>query len=154
MFIKKHLILGSGGKTGRYPLIYQSLRLALDYYKRLQNLPDSTFAMHYAAMKEQKVMKLPWYQNLEPLIKLDEIFHLDHVKAHRVIKSKGNADSIEPRWELNRNNFNLTNKLMQLENVRLLPSKKFRVKNVIYKLSNKFTQCWQFEKSVSSKLSF
>ena len=74
--------------------------------------------------------------------------------AHRVIKSKGNADLIEPRWELNRNNINLTNKLMQLENVRPLPSEKFRVKNVIDKLSNKFTQCWQFEKSVSSKLSF
>ena len=37
-------------------------------------------------------------------MKLDEIFHLDHVKAHRVIKSKDNANSIEPRWELNRNN--------------------------------------------------
>ena len=137
---------------GRYPLIYQSLRLALNYLKRLQNLPYSTFA--HAATKEQKAMKLPWYQNLEPLMKLDEIFHLEHVKAHRVIKSKGNADSIEPRWELNRNNNNLTNKLMQLENVRPLPSEKFRVKNVIDKLSNKFAQCWQFEKSVSSKLSF
>ena len=45
-------------------------------------------------MKEQQVMKLPWYQNLEPLIELDEIFHLDHVnilKAHRLIKSKDNA---------------------------------------------------------------
>ena len=63
-------------------------------------------------------------------MKLDEIFHLDHVKAHRVIKSNGNADSIEPRWELNRNNINLTNKLMQLENVRPLPSEEFRVKNV------------------------
>ena len=61
-------------------------------------------------------------------MKLDEIFHLDHVKAHRVIKSKGNADSIEPRWELNRNNIDLTNQLMQLENVRPLPSQKFRVK--------------------------
>ena len=66
-------------------------------------------------------------QNLEPLIKLDEIFHLYQVKAHRVIKSKGNAHSIEPRWELNRNNIDLTNKLMQLENVRLLPSEKCRV---------------------------
>ena len=37
-------------------------------------------------------------------MKLDEIFQLDHVKAHRVIKSKGNAHSIEPRRELNRNN--------------------------------------------------
>ena len=103
---KKASNIGVWGETGRYPLIYQSLRLALNYYKRLQNLPDSTFA--HAAMKEQKAMKLPWYQNLEPLMKLDEIFHLDHVKAHRLIKSKGNADSIEPRWELNRNNINLT----------------------------------------------
>ena len=108
-------------------------------------------------MKEQKAMKLPWYKNLKPLIKLDEIFHLklDHVKAHRIIKSKGNAHSIEPRWEFNRNNIDLTNKLMQLKNVRPLLSaqvKHFELKNVIDKLSDKFTQCWQFEKSVSSKL--
>ena len=51
-------------------------------------------------------------QNLEPHMKLVEIFHYDHVKAHRVIKCKGNTDSIGPRWELNRNNINLTNKLM------------------------------------------
>ena len=40
--------------------------------------------------------------------------------------------------------------------MRPLLSEKFRVKNVIDELSNKikFTQCWQFEKSVSSKLSF
>ena len=147
---KKASNIGVWEGTDRYPLIYQSLRLALNYYKRLQNLPDSTFA--HAAMKEQKAMKLPWYQNLEPLMKLDDIFHLDHVKAHRVIKSKGNADSIEPRWELNRNNINLTNKLLQQENVRPLPSEKFRAKKVINKLSNKFTQCWQFEKYVSSKI--
>ena len=53
---------------------------------------------------------------------------MDHVKAHPVIKSKGNAHYIEPKWEINRNNINLTNKIMQLENVRPLPSEKFRVK--------------------------
>ena len=57
---KKTSNIGVWGETGRYPLIYQSLRLALDNYKRLQNLPDSTFA--HAAMKEQKAMKLPWYK--------------------------------------------------------------------------------------------
>ena len=54
---KKASNIGVWGETGRYPLIYQSLRLALKYYKRLQNIPDSTFA--HAAMKEQKAMKLP-----------------------------------------------------------------------------------------------
>ena len=41
--------VGVWGETGRYPLIYQSLRLTLNFYKRLQKLPDSSFAK--AALK-------------------------------------------------------------------------------------------------------
>ena len=75
--------VGVWGETGRYPLIYQSLRLTLNFYKRLQKLPDSSFAK--AALTEQVQLKLPWLSYIEPITKLDAILHLDHVSAHRIL---------------------------------------------------------------------
>ena len=45
-------------------------------------LPDSSFAK--AALKEQVQLKLPWFSYIEPITKLDAIFHLDHVIVHIV----------------------------------------------------------------------
>ena len=77
--------IGVWGETGRYPLIYQSIRLTLNYYKRLLNIPKNSFV--FAALKEQKSLKLPWFKNIESLLKLDEIYNLDHVTAFRTIVS-------------------------------------------------------------------
>ena len=57
--------IGIWGETGRYPLIYQAIRLTLNFYKRLQNLPKTSFAK--AALNDQKLFKLPWFTNIEPL---------------------------------------------------------------------------------------
>ena len=32
-------------------------------------------------------MKLPWYKNIEHLLKLDDIYHIDHVSAHEAISN-------------------------------------------------------------------
>ena len=136
--------VGVWGETGRYPLIYQSLRLTLNFYKRLQKLPDSSFAK--AALKEQVQLKLPWFSYFEPITKLDEIFHLDHVSAHRILNSK----KVSNKPLCNKN----INSLSGLRSANPLPSKKFRVEEVIKILTKKFVQSWEDGKSSSSKLSF
>ena len=62
----------------------QAIRLTLNYHKRLLHLPDGTFIK--AALHEQKKLNLPWFKNIETLLKLDEIYRLDHVSAFRTSK--------------------------------------------------------------------
>ena len=83
--------IGVWGETGRYPLIYQSIKLALKYYRRVTELDHNSFA--YAALCEQKAHNLPWYKNIESLLKLDEIYDLDHVTAHRVMKTTASKNN-------------------------------------------------------------
>ncbi len=129
--------VGVWGESGRYPLIYQSIRLTLNYYKRLLHMPDGTFVK--AALHEQKLLNLPWFKNINPLLKLDEVFHQDHVTAFRTIN---NIKSVR------------SNRTSVSNSVKPLPSTKFRVKNIIKTLTDHFIECWEHEKSKSTKLSF
>ena len=137
---KKASNVGVWGESGRYPLIYQSIRLTLNYYKRLLKSPSDTFI--HAALKEQQSLNLPWYRNIEPLIKMDEIYHLDHVTAHKKAKSKQQLIVKRPELDNGENRS------------KPLPSKKFRVQTIMHNLQHHFTECWQYEKSNSTKLSF
>ena len=139
--------VGVWGETGRYPIIYQAIRLTLNYYKQLLKAPKNSFV--YAALKEQKKLKLPWYKNIEPILKLDEVYHLNHVTAHRTIKCKNRCDppNTEP-VSSSSNGPQLSNKS------KPLPSEKFRVLKVLNTLTKHFTNCWDHEKSNSSKLSY
>ena len=130
--------VGVWGESGRYPLIYQAIRLTLNYFKRLSNLTDGTFIK--AALYEQKTLNLPWFKNIEPLLKLDEIFHQDHVTAFRTLKNK--------QTSIRTTNSNV------MQTIKPLPSRKFRVQNIIKSLTDHFIECWEHEKSSSSKLSF
>ena len=91
-------------------------------------------------------LKLPWFSYIEPITKLDEIFHLDHVSAHRILNSK----NLSNKPLCNKN----INSLSGLRSANPLPSKKFRVEEVIKILTKKFVQSWEDGKSSSSKLSF
>ena len=133
--------VGIWGETGRYPLIYQSIRLTLNYYNHLLHAPKNSFV--HAALKEQKDLKLPWFRNIEPLLKLDEIFHMDHVSAYQTLSN------LTPRTK-SANEIN--NKA--ISKIKPLPSRKFRVQTIMHILTNHFTKCWDHEKSCSSKLSF
>ena len=130
------------GETGRYPLIYQSIRLTLNYYKRLTNIPKTAFV--FSALKEQKSLKLPWFKNIEPLLKLDEIFELDHVSAYRIVQSNSNQTE----------NFDKNPTKSANVSVKPLSSKKYRVQRILNIISEHFVNCWEYEKSISPKLSF
>ena len=77
----------------RYPLIYQNIKLTLSYYERLTELNQDKLV--FAALQEQKAMKLPWYKNIELLMKIDEIFEQDHVTAY-FSKKHPNPNSVSP----------------------------------------------------------
>ena len=146
---RKSSNIGVWGESGRYPLIYESIRLTLNYYNRLMSAPANSFVK--AALKEQKKLKLPWYKNIEPLLKIDDIYHLDHVTAHRIT----NSPTITKKGHsINCQSAKLPDGLASLTKSQPLPCKKFRVQTIIKLLKDHFVQCWEHEKSSSPKLIF
>ena len=94
------------------------------YTKRLLKLPDASFAR--AALKEQVQLRLPWYSYMEPITKLDEILHLDHVSAHHILNSNRRTKNVCNTPLCNKN----MNSLSGLRPANPLPSKKFRVEEL------------------------
>lgn len=150
--------IGTLGESGRYPLIYQAIKLSLNYYQRLTKLSHNSFVS--AALQEQKLLNLPWYKNIELLLKIDQIFNQDHVTA---FKAKMNPSKVKDgdRFEIPRNPQNyskssvsLLNELSNLRPMKPLPSKQFRIHHILKNLREHFQKCWEHEKSKSSKLAF
>ena len=57
--------IGCWGDTGRYPLIFEALKLAADYHERLKKLNDDSLLL--AAYNEQVSLNLTWYNNMNSL---------------------------------------------------------------------------------------
>ena len=93
---KKASNVGAWGESGRYPLIYQSVQLTLNFYKRLLKSSPNNNTFVYAALKEQQLLNLPWYRKIEPLLKFDEMYHLDHVTAYKMTNSKMSSSVLKP----------------------------------------------------------
>ena len=55
--------IGTWGESGRYPLLYQSIKLTLKYFQRIDNMKTASFVK--AALQEQKIMNLSWYKKHE-----------------------------------------------------------------------------------------
>ena len=148
---RKSSNVGVWGETGRFPLIYQSISLTLNYYKRIVNMPRSSFIN--AAINEQKSMNLSWYKNVESLLKLDELYHLDHVSAYRITscKEKTKTKSFECQKPENET---LKNILFNYPQIKPLPCKKFRIKEIYNSLTKHFIDCWNNDKLNSPKLAF
>ena len=54
------------GETGKFPILFGCIRLCIEYFKRIINLPDTSFAK--AAIIEQIHLNLPWYDNTKKVI--------------------------------------------------------------------------------------
>ena len=146
--------VGVWGETGRIPLIYQSIRLTLNYFKRL-NTKSKSNSFVAAALKEQKSLNLPWYRYIKPLLELDEIYKLDHVTAHRILNTNSaNKAGHFPVSESKVLKDSLKNQSNLNQSIKPLYSEKFRIPKIIEALTNQFKECWQYQKSISSKLSF
>ena len=94
-------------------------------------------------MHEQKTLNLPWFKNVEPILKLDEIFHQDHVTAFRTLKNIKIPKTTKSKARDSSNS-----------QAKPLPSRKFRIQNIIKLLTNHFADCWEYDKSNSAKLLF
>ena len=163
---RKSSTIGIWDETGRFPLVYQALRLSLNYFKRLESLTSGSFVS--AALMEQKSMDLPWFKNIKSLLKLDEIYSLDHVSAFCATKAKASNptatnDEHHPILDIKINykcnhscpkSHPTLEPLINTRKIKPLKSKKYRVYKIIEKLTEHFKQCWEHKKSTSSKLSF
>ena len=63
---KRSSNLASWGETGRFPLVFESIKLSIDYFKRVMNLSPSLLVR--AAMNEQIRLQLSWFSNVKDLI--------------------------------------------------------------------------------------
>ena len=135
-------------------MIYQSIRLTLNYFKRL-NKKSKSNSFVAAALKEQKSQNLPWYRYIKPLLELDEIYKLDHVTAHRILNTNSaNKAAHNPVSDRKVLKYPLKNQSNASQSIKPLFSKKYRISKIIEALTNQFKKCWQYQKSTSSKLSF
>jgi exonuclease III len=141
---RKSSNIGVWGESGRFPIIYQCIRLSLNYYTRLNKLEDNSFIR--AALHEQKLLNLSWYKNIESLLKLDSIYFEDHVTAHRILNHKSCARVTHSHP--------LPRSLKDLKCDVPLPSRQYRVNQISDVLLNHFKACWEHEKSISPKLSY
>ena len=141
---RKSSNVGVWGETGRFPLIFEAIRLSLNYFKRINTMDDNSLVN--AAVHEQKALDLPWYKSIKHLLKLDEIYSLDHVTAYQKLTSRStsNKKSQHPNHDPIKN----------LTELKPLPSKKFRVWKIMNVLRDHFSHCWEASKSSSPKLQF
>ena len=66
MFTKKTSNIGIWGDTGRYPLIFDALKLSVDYFERASCAPEHTLLRK--SFEEQKLLKLDWFTNTARII--------------------------------------------------------------------------------------
>ena len=132
---------------GRYPLVYQSIKLTLNYYRRLTIMKPGSLV--YAALQEQKSLNLPWFRNIESLLQIDDLYNQDHVTAFHTIKGNKKYH----REYTSRASKNILKQLSLLRTAKPIPSKKFRTEHVLQRLKDHFKGCWNNEKSKSTKLS-
>ena len=148
---RKSSNIGVWGETGRFPLFLEAIRLSLNYFKRLESLDPKSLVQ--AALREQKSLNLPWFKGIKPLLKLDDIYSLDHVTAFRATKTKVNMDP--KNFTLAKNHLHHQFPILtKIDALKPLESKKYRVGVVLDKLKNHFTHCWETVKSTSPKLKF
>ena len=91
-------------------------------------------------------------------MKIDHIFNQNHVTAFqsKMEPTKSSTNLLIPKMSPNRStsSLNLLNKFSNLKPAKPLPSKQFRPGHVLSYLKEHFKNCWEYEKSKSSKLSF
>ena len=154
--------VGAWGETGRYPLVYQAIKLTARYYDRVSKLCNGSLVN--AALQEQKKMNLPWFKSTKRILEMDHIYHKDHVYAHQEIsKSK--------TFRTKFSTMNESSNIKQSNTVHIsgtqkfpfkastnfnilkpMPSEKFRTPFILKQAKNTFVNCWHDQKSTSPKL--
>ena len=135
------------GDTGRYPLIYECIKLTLNYFKRVDDLKDDSLV--YAALLEQKSLNLNWYKNIENLLKIDKKYTLDHVTVANYHNSQSQVNEKNAKHSefllhngfIKVRNAKLENFLSKLTVAKPIPSKRFDAKSIYNTVRTKFIEC-------------
>ena len=137
--------IGVWGESGRLPLVYESIRLSINYMKRIENLENTSLVS--AALREQKKLNLPWYARMKAILKIDEIYSNDHVTAYHALYPKSKL--IKP------NRIEIPHVLLShVEKLNPVKSEKCRTWKIIEALTENFKLSWQHQKFTSPKLTF
>ena len=141
--------IGTWGESGRYPLLYQSIKLTLKYYQRIDNMKTASIVK--AALQEQKIMNLSWYKNIKTLLKLDNLYHMDHVSAFKYLHQETDITTDSSQHSNHINNSQL-NKYKHLKPINPISCKKYRIEPIMKSLKDHFKSIWEQEKKDSAKL--
>ena len=146
---RKSSNIGVWGESGRLPLVFQSIRLSLNYLKRLENMEGTSFVA--AALSEQKKLNLPWYAKLKPLLEIDDIYSQNHVTAFRTLNPKSNMVNPATDIDIPISNGSVCHGITNLQPIK---SQKFRTWKIVDSLNNWFKAQWEKQKSTSPKLTY
>ena len=117
--------IGTWGESGRYPLLYQSIKLTLKYYQRIDNI--KTVSIVKAALQEQKIMNLLWYKNI---LKLDNLYHMDHASAFKYLHQEKDITTDSSQHSNHINNSQL-NKYKPSKPIDPISCKKYRIEPIM-----------------------
>ena len=146
--------LGSWGESGRYPLIYECLRLTLNYIKRVQTCdPQSLVSL---AFQEQKKLQLDWYKHIEPILKIDSSYTENHVTVHMKLNSKNYLNPSTSTTTKKPSEFLIHNGFVKIihQTIKPLPSHYFNTNTIINRLHCNFKYFWLRAIDSSTKLDF
>ena len=84
---KKSVNATAWGETGKFPIFIDCIRLCVNYFKRIVNLPDSNFA--HAAIIEQMRLDLPWFTGIKKIIDTFDDLDPIHYRISAFSKTNG-----------------------------------------------------------------
>ena len=96
---KKASNIGIWGDTGRFPIIFNAIKLAIDYHDRIKLCGDNTLVKK--ALAEQIDLNLDWYANIE---KLTVKFGNSKYKRLSANINQNLWSEFIQNWELNKSN--------------------------------------------------
>ena len=96
---KKSSNIGIWGDTGRFPLIFNAIKLAIDYHERIKLCDDNTLVKK--ALAEQIDLNLDWYANIA---KLTAKFGIGKFKRLSTNINQNLWSEFQLNWDLNKSN--------------------------------------------------
>ena len=102
-------------------------------------------------MQEQNIMNLSWYKNIKTLLKLDNLYHMDHVSAFKHLHQEKDITTDSSQHSNHINNSQL-NKYKHLKPINPISCKKYRIEPIMKSLKDHSKSIWKQEKEDSAKL--
>ena len=86
-------------------------------------------------------MNLYWYKNIKTLLKLDNLYHMDHVSAFKYLHQEKDITTDSSQHSNHLNNSQL-NKYKHLKPINPISCKKYRIEPIMKSLKDHFQSVW------------